>query len=306
MPTTTAALDPAAFLFGPASEGGEADRLDRFDPADTGPFESDNDAREATEEGAKRLARQQLILEANGTHGLLILFQGMDASGKDEAIHHVMAAVDPEACSAKAFAQMNEDEARHDFLWRAMRALPARGKMAVFNRSYYEQVVAERVSPDLMEGQHLPPEIEEAARDGSLWEERYRQVRDVERYLVENGIHLVKLFLHVSKEEQRQRLLERIERPEKRWDFSRADVEKRDDWGAFMAAYGAALRATSTQAAPWHVIPADHKWFARAAVAAVISDKLRHLHDDFPEPDEELQELLDWARDQLEAQGDEA
>jgi PPK2 family polyphosphate:nucleotide phosphotransferase len=232
-----------------------------------------------------------------------VLFQGLDASGKDEAIHHVMSVVDPTACSARAFSQMNEEEAKHDYLWRAMQAVPARGKMAVFNRSYYEQVVAERVSPDLMEGQHLPDAIREAARDGSLWPQRYRQIRDVERYLVENGIHLVKLFLHVSNEEQRQRLIERTERPEKRWDFSRADVEKRDDWDAFQEAYGDALRATSTDAAPWYVLPADHKWFARAAAATIISDALHRLHADFPEPDDDLAETLAWARKELEAQG---
>lgn len=288
-------LDPSAYLI-------SDDRsLDAFDPSDTGPFGSEDEARAAMEEEAKRLARRQLILEANGTHGLLVIFQGMDASGKDEAIHHVMSVVDPQACSAKSFSEMNEEEAAHDYLWRALRAVPARGKIAVFNRSYYEQVVGDRVSPEMMEDQHLPPDVLEAARDGSLWEQRYRQIRDVERYLVENGIHLVKLFLHVSKEEQRRRLLDRIDRPEKRWDFSRADVTKRDDWGAFQSAYDDALRATSTDHAPWYVIPSDHKWFARATAAALISDALRRLHGDrFPEPDDEQQELLDWGRDQLQ------
>lgn len=296
MPASASALDPADFRF--AAE----DDLARFDPADTGPFDSEDAAREATKEEAERLARRQLILEAHGIYGVLVIFQGMDASGKDEAIHHVMSVVDPESGAARSFASMNEEEAGHDYLWRATRALPARGKLAIFNRSYYEQVVGERVSPELMEGQHLPPEIEEAARDGSLWPQRYRQIRDVERYLTENGIRVVKLFMHVSNEEQRQRLLERTERPEKRWDFSRADVEKRDDWDAFQDAYGTALRATSTEFAPWYVIPADHKWYARAAAAAVVSDALGRLHDDaFPEPDDDLRDLLDWARDQLKA-----
>lgn len=292
-------LDPAIFRFT------EGDRFADIAPGDTGPFASENEAREAVEEEAKRLARRQLILEAHGTHGLLVIFQGADASGKDEAIHHVMSVVDPESCQAKAFSSMNAEEARHDYLWRALRSVPARGKMAVFNRSYYEQVVAERVSPELMDDQHLPPEIERAAREGALWSQRYRQIRDVERYLAENGIRIVKLFMHVSNEEQRQRLLERIERPEKRWDFSRADVEKRDDWDAFQSAYEAALRATSTDHAPWYVIPADHKWFARAAAATIISDTLRGVHHDrFPEPDGELAETLAWARDELEAEGD--
>jgi PPK2 family polyphosphate:nucleotide phosphotransferase len=296
MPTSASALDPAGFRFAPD------DTLSRFDPADTGPFDSEDAARDATKEEAERLARRQLILEAHGVYGVLVIFQGMDASGKDEAIHHVMAAVDPESGSARSFASMNEEEAQHDYLWRTMRALPARGKLAVFNRSYYEQVVGERVSPELMEAQSLPPEIVEAARDGSLWAQRYRQIRDVEHYLTENGIRVVKLFLHVSNEEQRRRLLERTERPEKRWDFSRADVEKRDDWDAFQEAYEAALRATSTEFAPWYVVPADHKWYARAVAAAIVSDTLGRLHhDQFPEPDDDLRDLLDWARDQLQA-----
>lgn len=289
-------LDPSVYVV--SDDRG----LDAFDPADTGPFGSEDEARAAMEEEAKRLARRQLILEANGTHGLLVIFQGMDASGKDEAIHHVMSVVDPQACSAKSFSEMNEEEAAHDYLWRALRAVPARGKMAVFNRSYYEQVVGERVSPEMLEDQHLPPSVLQAARDGSLWAQRFRQIRNVERYLVENGVHLVKLFLHVSKEEQRQRLLDRIERPEKRWDFSRADVEKRDDWDAFQTAYDDALRATSTDYAPWHVIPADRKWFARATAAGIISDALRRLHGDrFPEPDAEQRELLAWGRAQLQS-----
>jgi PPK2 family polyphosphate:nucleotide phosphotransferase len=296
MPASASALDPADFRF--TSE----DDLARFDPADTGPFDSEDAAREATKEEAERLARRQLILEAHGVYGVLVIFQGMDASGKDEAIHHVMSVVDPESGSARSFSSMNEEEAAHDYLWRTMRASPARGKLAIFNRSYYEQVVGERVSPELMEDQNLPSEVEESARDGSLWAQRYRQIRDVERYLTENGIRIVKLFMHVSKEEQRQRLLERTERPEKRWDFSRADVEKRDDWDAFQEAYEAALRATSTDEAPWYVIPADHKWYARAAAAAIISDTLGRLHhDEFPEPDDDLRDLLDWARDQLQA-----
>ena len=298
MPPSASRLDPADFLLNNSG-------LAQVDTADTGPFTSEEAARKSVEEEAKRLARRQLILEAHGTHGLVVILQGMDASGKDEAIHHVMSVVDPEACSAKSFASMNEEEEQHDYLWRAMRALPARGKMAVFNRSYYEQVTAERVSPELMEDQGLPDGIVAAARDGSLWKQRYRQINDVERYLVENGIHFVKLFLHVSKEEQRCRLLDRIEETEKQWDFSRADIEKREDWDAFQEAYETALKATHTDHAPWYVIPADQKWYARAAVAAIISDALRSLHDDqFPEPDEEQQELLSWAREQLEGEGE--
>ena len=291
------ALDPAAFVFGPD------DRLGQTDPADTGPFASEDEAREATEGAARELARRQLMLEAHGTHGLLVVFEGMDAAGKDEAIHHVTGAVDLGSASATSFSSMSDDEARHDYLHRAFAALPARGEIAVFNRSYYGRVVADRVSPEMLDAQHLPPEVVAGAQSGALWDDRLRQIRDVERYLTENGVAVVKLFLHVSKGEQRRRLVERTERPEKRWDFSRADVEKRDDWDAFLDAYEAAFQATSTDRAPWYVIPADHKWFGRAAAASVVLAALGALHDDFPEPDDDLRELLAWGRKQLGADG---
>ena len=289
------ALDPAAFRFSPD------DRLSDIDPADTGPFADEDEAREATEGAARELARRQFMLEAHGTHGLLVVFEGMDAAGKDEAIHHVMGALDPGSTSATSFSAMSEDEARHDYLRRAFVAFPARGEVAVFNRSYYGQVLADRVSPEFLEDQSLPPEVAAGAEDGSLWDDRLRQIHDAERYLSENGVQVVKLFFHVSKDEQRRRLIERTKRPEKRWDFSRADVEKRRDWDAFLDAYEAAFQATSTDRAPWYVIPADHKWFSRAAAAAVVLSALRDLHDDFPEPDDEQRELLEWGREQLGA-----
>ena len=292
---STPDLDPAAYRFGPD------DRLDRVDPVGTGPFAGEDQARQATRDQAEDLARYQLMLEAHGTHGLLVVFEGMDAAGKDEAIHHVMAAIDPGSGSATAFSSMSDDEARHDYMRRALQAMPARGEMAVFNRSYYDQVVGDRVSPDRLDRQRLPPDVRAGAQTGALWDDRLRQIRDVERYLVENGVRVVKLFFHVSKEEQRRRLIERTERPEKRWDFSRADVEKRRDWDAFLDAYQAAFQATSTDAAPWYVVPADHKWFGRAAAAAIVLAALRDLHDDFPEPDDDQRELLAWGREQLGA-----
>ena len=291
------ALDPAAFRFGPDG------RLAEVDTADTGPFESEDEAREATEGMSKDLARRQLMLEAHGTHGLLVVVEGMDAAGKDEAIHHVMAAVDPGSASATSFSAMSQDEAAHDYLRRASTALPARGEIAVFNRSYYGQVTADRVSPEMLDDQNLPPDVAAGAEDGALWDDRLRQIRDFERYLGENGVRVVKLFFHVSKDEQRRRLVERTERPEKRWDFTRADVEKRREWGAHLAAYEAAFRATSTDRAPWYVLPADHKWFSRAAAASVVLAALRGLHDDFPEPDDEQRELLEWGRRELGAEG---
>jgi PPK2 family polyphosphate:nucleotide phosphotransferase len=273
------------------------------DPTATGDFTDEDDARAFTEDSAIRLARAQLILEAHGTHGLLVVVEGMDAAGKDEAIHHVMGAVDPGSARSHSFASMSDDEAHHDYLRRASIALPVRGEIAVFNRSYYGQVVGDRVSPEFLDQQNLPDEVRAGVEDGSLWDDRLRQIRDFERYLSENGIRVVKLFFHVSKEAQRQRLLERIERPEKRWDFGRADIEKREQWEDFLEAYETALRETTADHAPWYVIPSDQKWYGRAAAAAVVLDALAGLHDDFPEPDDDQRELLDWGRRQLEADG---
>ena len=262
---------------------------------------SEDDARALTHDLAREIARRQHILAAHGQHGVLVLFQGMDASGKDEAIHHVMAALDPLDTTAAQFRRPEGEDARHDYLWRAFRDAPPRGSVGVFNRSYYEQVVGERLHPEAVAEAAVPARLKRAAEDGSLWEERLRQIADVERYWHENGVEVVKLFLHVSPDEQRQRLIERTERPEKRWDFSRADVIERDRWDDYMDAYAAAFDATHTDATPWYVVPADDKWAARAVVGAVLADRLGALHDGFPEPDAELRETLAWARRELGA-----
>jgi PPK2 family polyphosphate:nucleotide phosphotransferase len=287
--------DPAAYVFPPDG------RLADVDPADTRPFADEDEAREATEALVREIARRQHMLAAHGTQAVLVLFQGMDASGKDEAIHHVMAALDPLDTTAAQFTRPEGEDAEHDYLWRAFRDAPPRGAVGVFNRSYYEEVVGERVHPERLDEQAQPARIQRAAADGSLWDERLRQIADVERYWHENGVEVVKLFLHVSKEEQRQRLIERTEQPEKRWDFSRADVTERAFWDENLAAYEAAFRSTSTDASPWYVVPADAKWAARAAVAAILAERLGALHNDFPEPDDELRETLDWARRELGA-----
>ena len=298
VPDAPTGPDPAAFRFGPDA------RLKDRDPAAPDAFPDEDEAQAYTEDSAVRLARAQLVLEAHGTRGLLVVVEGMDAAGKDEAIHHVMGAVDPGSASSRSFASMSDDEARHGFLRRAAIAAPARGELAVFNRSHYSQVVGDRVSPEFLKDQCLPPEVARGAETGQLWDDRLRQIRDFERYLTENGIAVVKLFFHVSKDEQRRRLIERIERPEKRWDFGRADIEKREQWDDFLDAYEAALRATSTDEAPWYVVPSDQKWVGRAAAAAVVLDALGALHDDFPEPDDEHRELLEWGRQQLDAEDD--
>lgn len=275
------------------------DRLEGFGTAGTGPFESEEDARVNVEEGARQLSRLQHILHAHGTHGLLLILQGMDAAGKDEAIVHVTAAMDPQQCEAVHVHAPTDREAKHDYLWQIVPSLPARGQVAVFNRSYYERVLGDRVFPERVEEQHLPESVRAGAETGALWDDRLRQIRDFERYLTENGVLVRKVFLHVSKDVQRERLLERTERPEKRWDVSKADAENRQHWADFMRAYEEAMQATSTDAAPWFVVPADHKWYARAVVAAIVADALGGCHDDFPEPDDEQQDLIDEVRAQL-------
>lgn len=287
------AIDPEGYRFR------SGDRLADFRTDDSGPFADEGDARDFVEAGARRLSRLQHVVHAHGDAGLLVVFQGMDASGKDEAIVQVMAAMDPQQCEATHFHSPTDREARHDYFWQAFRSFPARGQVAVFNRSYYERVIGDRVHPDRLGDQHLPEDVAAGAEDGALWRDRLRQISDVERYLPENGIAVRKVFLHISKEAQRQRLLERTERPEKRWDFSKSDVEDRELWDRYMEAYEDAFEATSTDAAPWFVVPADQKWYARAVVSQIVADALGGLHDDFPEPDEDQQALLKEARKRL-------
>ncbi|HVK06170.1 MAG TPA: PPK2 family polyphosphate kinase [Armatimonadaceae bacterium] len=254
-------------------------------------------ARERLDRGAKALKKYQDVQMAHGTYGLVVLFEGMDASGKDEAIADALAHLDPRGCEFKHFKTMTAKEAKHDFLWRAAVTMPARGQIGIFNRSYYEQVMGERVHPERLDEQDLPPE----AKGDDVWERRCAQINDFERYLTENGIHVLKFFLHVSKEEQRQRLLERIAAPETAWQFSKADIKNRALWDEYRAAFGQAMTLTNTALAPWHVIPADRPWTARAAVAAVIAERLGSFHDGYPEPSEDEAKELEEAREALES-----
>lgn len=240
---------------------------------------------------ARRLSAAQDLLMAHETYGLLLLFQGMDASGKDEAITSVMTAVDPRGVEFKQFQKPTAKELRHDYLWTASGALPARGQIGIFNRSYYEHVVTDRVHPEKLAEQGLPPE----ARRG-IWAARCRQINAFERYLVENGIIVLKLFLHVSKDEQRQRLVERAERPDQQWQFSASDVEDHVLWDAHMDAYSTALTRTNRARSPWHIVPADRPWFARAAVAAAVAGALEALHDGYPTLDDAERAELQKAR----------
>ncbi len=276
---------------------GERIRLERFDPASLADFGREEEAQASAERDARSLLHLQDMLMAHERHGVLILFQGMDASGKDEAIRDVLSHLDPRGSEFKQFKPMTEKEVRHDYLWRAVASLPARGQVGIFNRSYYEHVVVERIHPEQLERQQLPAEDREG-----IWPRRFRQINDFERYLTENGIHLLKFFLHLSRSEQRKRLLERIERPETRWRFSRDDVEERSRWEEYMSAYDAALTHTNTEHAPWYVVPADKRWVTQAVVASVLAAKLRSLHSQYPELTEEQREEIRRAREILEGE----
>lgn len=284
-------LDPDAFTFRPARG------LAGVPTGGTGPFPDEEAARAQVEADAARLARAADLLRAHAQHGLLLVLQGMDAAGKDEAIEHVMVHVNPQACRVRSFSEMTEAERRQGFLQRAMESLPARGEIVIFNRSYYESVVAERVHPEKVDAQNLPARV----RVGGVFERRYAHIRAFEAYLAENGIEVVKCFLHIGREAQRQRLLERLGREDQRWDFSMKDVEERALWAQYQEAYARALEETSTPVAPWYVVPADHRWFARAAVAAVVLGRLASLHAGYPTPDADEAERLARARDRLEA-----
>ncbi|MGV3720955.1 MAG: PPK2 family polyphosphate kinase [Actinomycetota bacterium] len=276
---------------------GEQVRLWEIDPNATPGLESEESARESEQRDTREMIRLQDMLMAHERHGLVILFQGMDASGKDEAIRDVLAHLDPRSCEFKQFKSMTEKEARHDYLWRVVAALPARGQIGIFNRSYYEHVTGERVHPERLEEQKLP----EAALQ-EIWKKRVRQINHFEQYLVENGIHLLKFFLHISKEEQCERLLERVRDPESRWQFSQNDIEEREHWDEYMRVYSDVLTHTNTEHAPWRVIPGNHRWFGRAVIAREITAKLRSLHSEYPAASPEQDEAYARAIEVLEAE----
>jgi PPK2 family polyphosphate:nucleotide phosphotransferase len=229
-------------------------------------------------EGIERMAAQQERLYAQNTHAILLIFQAMDAAGKDSTIKHVMSGVNPQGCQVFSFKAPSAEERDHDYLWRSVKALPERGRIGIHNRSYYEEVLVVRVHPELLEDRQLPAR----RRTKRIWQDRFREINAFERYLTDNGTVVLKYFLHVSKEEQRERFLERIERPEKNWKFSARDVDERDRWDDYMRAYEDMLSHTSTDSAPWFVVPADRKWFTRLAVAAIIDQTLEDLELRFP------------------------
>jgi PPK2 family polyphosphate:nucleotide phosphotransferase len=275
--------------------------LDGIDPDDSLGLESElkDEAQELLAHGIRRMAELQERLYAQDRWAVLLVFQAMDAAGKDSTIKHVMSGVNPQGVEVAAFKQPSSEELDHDFLWRCYRRLPERGRIGIFNRSYYEEVLVVRVHRDILDAQKLPPELVKK----HIWDERFEDIRGMERHLARNGTVIRKFFLHVSKKEQRKRFLERLDDPEKRWKFSLADVREREHWKEYMHAYEDAIRETATKHAPWFVVPADKKWFTRIVVAAVVVDALEDLDLKLPKLDARKRAELRTARRLLARRG---
>jgi len=260
-----------------------------FSPGYTAKFVKENDAAEMLRRGVQWLARYQDKLYAQSTHALLIIFQAMDAAGKDGTIKHVMSGLNPQGCQVYSFKAPSAEELDHDYNWRHFKALPERGRIGIFNRSYYEEVLTVRVHPEILASEKLPPSL----KNDGIWKRRFDEINHFERYLVKNGILVLKFFLNVSKDEQKKRFLGRIDQPEKNWKFSAGDVKERAFWDDYMRAYQDVFNHTSTNWAPWYVIPADNKWFTHLAVAAIITAKLKEIDPQYPTVGKEhKQEML--------------
>jgi len=259
---------------------GQKFHLKDVDPGDTGTLKSQDKprAKEALQIGVDVLAELQDMLYAQDRWAVLLIFQAMDAAGKDGAIKHVMSGVNPQGCEVYSFKGPGPNELDHDYLWRTHLRVPERGRIGIFNRSYYEEVLVVRVHPEILQQQKLPPGC--IAKD--IWDDRCRDIRNFERYLAHNGVVVCKFFLHVSRNEQKRRFLERLEQPAKNWKFSPNDVRERPYWNEYMRAYEEAIRATASEHAPWYVVPADNKWYTRVVVAAAIIDRLGSLGLRYP------------------------
>ena len=245
----------------------------------TGDYTDKEQAKKDLENNVKRIGDLQDMMYAQDIYSLLIVFQAMDAAGKDSTIEHVMTGINPQGCSVVSFKQPSIEELDHDFLWRCAKALPERGKIGIFNRSHYEEVLVVRVHPGILESQHLPEDVK---KDKNIWAKRFEQIRRFEDNLAESGTHILKFFLNVSRAEQKERFLARIAEPEKNWKFSSGDVKERALWDDYMHAYAEAIEGTSTRNAPWYVIPADKKWFMRLAVSQIIVDKMESMSLAYP------------------------
>jgi PPK2 family polyphosphate:nucleotide phosphotransferase len=277
---------------------GKKFRLKDYDPDDTGGLGSEfkEEAKELMRRGTGQLTELQAKLYAQDRWAVLLVFQAMDAAGKDGAIKHVMSGVNPQGCQVFSFKAPSDEELDHDFLWRSARCLPERGRIGIFNRSHYEEVLVVRVHPEILRKQRVPPHLV----TGDVWTERCQDIAAFERYLARNGVCIRKFFLHLSKKEQKKQFLERLDDPEKHWKFSAADVRERRHWKAYMAAYEDAIRQTAAEHAPWFVVPADHKWFTRLVVMAAVVDALQGLNLAYPTVTDEQRQELRAARAELE------
>jgi len=276
---------------------GDTFRLKDIDPEDTAGMEAEDKihAKEGLHSDVLALAELQDMLYAQDRWAVLLIFQAMDAAGKDGVIKHVMSGVNPQGCQVVSFKGPSAEELDHDYLWRCTKQLPERGRIGIFNRSYYEEVLVVRVHEALLQQQKLPPKL--ITKD--IWADRFRDIRHFERYLSNNGVLIRKFFLHVSRKEQKKRFLERIDNPEKHWKFSASDVHERKYWHDYMAAYEDMIQHTATKHAPWYVVPADNKWFTRVVVASAIIDALASLDLHYPEVDTEKRKALALARQAL-------
>jgi PPK2 family polyphosphate:nucleotide phosphotransferase len=268
-----------------------------FAPGYTDGLASKAEAGAHLEEGLALLVDYQDRLSAQDVFGVLLILQGLDAAGKDSTIKHVMSGVNPQGVQAHSFKEPTAEELDHDFLWRYQRALPERGRIGLYNRSHYEEVLVVRVHPELLTHERLP----DVRNTDSVWTRRYREINDWERYLVDNGIRVVKVLLNLSKEEQARRFLRRIERPEKNWKFSPSDIREREHWDEYQRAFDEMLAHTSTEWAPWYVVPADHKWFTRLATAAILIRTLAEIDPEYPRPAPEAVEEMAKAQAMLRA-----
>ena len=278
-------------------DDGRKFRLKDVDPADTGHWKSKEHADKALAEGITRTAKLQDKLYAQDNWALLLIFQAMDAAGKDGAVKHVMSGVNPQGCQVYSFKAPSDVELQHDFLWRTTRDLPERGHIGIFNRSYYEEVLIVRVHQAILKGEKTPPSL--VGKD--IWEERFEDIRSFERHMARNGTVIRKFFLHLSKKEQKKRFLARLDQPEKNWKFSANDIHERKYWDDYQDAYEDMIRNTSTKYAPWYVVPADNKWFTRLVISTVIVDALESLDLAYPKVDEAKLKELRAAKKLLEA-----
>jgi PPK2 family polyphosphate:nucleotide phosphotransferase len=278
--------------------GSQISLVKDYDPGYKCKFHQKGDAVKKLKADILQLTKYQDILYAQNSYSLLIIFQAMDAAGKDSTIKHVMSGVNPQGCQVFSFKAPSEEELDHDYLWRSMKSLPERGRIGIFNRSYYEELLIVRVHPEILKKQQLP----NFPKGDQIWKQRFEEINNFEKYLVNNGVIILKFFLNVSKAMQRKRFLARIDSPEKHWKFSASDVRERAFWDDYMDAYEQVFNRTSTEFAPWYIIPADRKWFTRLVVADIICTKLQELNLQYPQLSEEYKQQLSAAKKNLEAE----